>query len=149
MVGVRLTEKQKQFCDFYIETLNATEAALKAGYSSRTARFIGSENLTKPHIQNYIDQRLKELESRRIADAKEVLEYLTAVMRGEEEETVIVGGEFGIEKVKKEPSIRERNKAAELLGRRYSLFTDKIDIGGTVGVQIIDNIPDDDSDDEN
>src|SRR5690554_1783764 len=104
MVGVRLTEKQKQFCDFYIETLNATEAALKAGYSSRTARFIGSENLTKPHIQNYIDQRLKELESRRIADAKEVLEYLTAVMRGEEEETVIVGGEFGIEKVKKEPS---------------------------------------------
>lgn len=149
MVGVRLTEKQKQFCDFYIETLNATEAALKAGYSSRTARFIGSENLTKPHIQNYIDQRLKELESRRIADAKEVLEYLTAVMRGEEEETVIVGGEFGIEKVKKEPSIRERNKAAELLGRRYSLFTDKVDIGGTVGVQIIDNIPDDDSDDEN
>lgn len=148
MVGVRLTEKQKQFCDFYIETLNATEAALKAGYSSRTARFIGSENLTKPHIQNYIDQRLKELESRRIADAKEVLEYLTAVMRGEEEETVIVGGEFGIEKVKKEPSIRERNKAAELLGRRYSLFTDKVDIGGTVGVQIIDNIPDDDSDDE-
>lgn len=148
MVGVRLTEKQKQFCDFYIETLNATEAALKAGYSSRTARFIGSENLTKPHIQNYIDQRLKELESRRIADAKEVLEYLTAVMRGEEEETVIVGGEFGIEKVKKEPSIRERNKAAELLGKRYALFTEKVDIEGTLGVQIIDDIPDDDADDQ-
>lgn len=148
MVGVRLTEKQKQFCDFYIETLNATEAALKAGYSSRTARFIGSENLTKPHIQNYIDQRLKELESRRIADAKEVLEYLTAVMRGEEEETVIVGGEFGIEKVKKEPSIRERNKAAELLGKRYALFTERLDVDGSLSVQIIDDIPDDDDDDE-
>ncbi len=148
MVGVRLTEKQKQFCDFYIETLNATEAALKAGYSSRTARFIGSENLTKPHIQNYIDQRLKELESRRIADAKEVLEYLTAVMRGEEEETVVVGGEFGIEKVKKEPSIRERNKAAELLGKRYALFTERLDVDGSLSVQIIDDIPDDDDDDE-
>lgn len=147
MVGVRLTEKQKQFCDFYIETLNATEAALKAGYSSRTARFIGSENLTKPHIQNYIDQRLKELESRRIADAKEVLEYLTAVMRGEEEETVIVGGEFGIEKVKKEPSIRERNKAAELLGKRYALFTERLDVDGSLSVQIIDDIPDDDDED--
>lgn len=148
MVDVRLTEKQKAFCDHYIETLNATEAALKAGYSPKTARFIGSENLTKPNIKHYIDQRLKELESQRIADAREVLEYLTRVMRAEEEETVVVGGEYGVELVKKEPSIRERNKAAELLGKRYALFTEKVDIEGTLGVQIIDDIPDDDADDQ-
>jgi len=84
---VRLTEKQKRFADYYIETGNATEAAIKAGYSQRTARFIGAENLTKPNIKLYIEQRLKELKDERIADATEVLQYLTSVMRGEMTET--------------------------------------------------------------
>lgn len=147
-MSVKLTEKQKAFCDHYIETLNATEAAVRAGYSPKTAKQVGYENLTKPYLKQYIDQRLKALESKRVADAREVLEYLTRVMRGQEEETVVVGGEYGVELIKKEPSIRERNKAAELLGKRYALFTERLDVDGSLSVQIIDDIPDDDDDDE-
>lgn len=152
-MSVRLTEKQRAFCDHYIETLNATESALRAGYSPKTARFIGSENLTKPNIKTYIDQRLKELEDKRIAKAKEVLEYLTSVMREEVDEEVVVvegDGDFGsrARTIRKSVGIRERNKAAELLGRRYALFTDKVDIEGSIGVQIIDNVPDDDDDED-
>lgn len=144
----QLTEKQKAFCDYYIETCNATLAAEKAGYSKKTARFIGAENLTKPNISDYIDTRLKQIEDVRIADAKEVLQYLTAVMRGEVEEEVVVvesAGNFVSEarKINKYAGIRDRNKAAELLGKRYSLFTDKVDINADVGVQIIDDISSD------
>lgn len=149
----KLTEKQKAFADVYIRTLNAAEAAREAGYSPNCAREMGYENLTKPHIKAYIDKRLQELEDKRIAKAKEVLEYLTSVMREEVDEEVIIvegAGEGHSEAriMRKAVSIRERNKAAELLGRRYALFTDKLDIDGSVGVQIIDNIPDDDGDDE-
>ena len=142
---MRLTEKQKRFADYYIETGNATEAAIKAGYSQRTARFIGAENLTKPNIKKYIDDRLREIEDKRIAKAEEVLKYLTSVMRGEETEEVVVvegTGEGASEAriIEKQVSARDRIKAAELLGKRYSLFTDRIDVGGTVGVTIIDDI---------
>lgn len=145
---MKLTEKQKAFCDYYIELGNATEAATKAGYSEKTARFIGAENLTKPNISEYIEERLKEIENQRIADAKEVMEYLTAVMRGEAEEEVVVvesTGDYTSEarKIKKQVSVKERNKAAELLGKRYALFTDKVNIDGSVAVQIIDDIEDD------
>ena len=78
---MRMTEKQKRFCDFYIETGNAKEAAIRAGYSEKTAKQIGQENLTKPDLRAYIDERLAELKNERTADAQEVLEYLTAVMR--------------------------------------------------------------------
>jgi len=142
---VKLTEKQKRFCDYYIETGNATEAAIRAGYSQKTARFIGAENLTKPNIKKYIDDRLREIEDKRIAKAEEVLKYLTSVMRGEETEEVVVvegTGEGASEAriIEKQVSARDRIKAAELLGKRYSLFTDRIDVGGTVGVTIIDDI---------
>lgn len=146
----RLTEKQKRFCDYYIETGNATESYKRAGYKVRTdgaARSNASRLLTKANIKFYIDKRLEEIENQRIADAKEVLEYLTRVLRGQEEETVVVGTELGVERVKKEPNIRERNKAAELLGKRYSLFTDRVDLDGDVTVQIIDDI-EADADDE-
>ena len=79
----KLTERQKAFCEYYIESLNATEAAIKAGYSKKTARAIGAENLTKPYIQEYIHEVVEKLRSGRIADADEVLSYLTQVMRGE------------------------------------------------------------------
>ena len=142
---MKLTEKQKRFCDYYIETGNATEAAIRAGYSQKTARFIGAENLTKPNIKKYIDDRLREIEDKRIAKAEEVLKYLTSVMRGEETEEVVVvegTGEGASEAriIEKQVSARDRIKAAELLGKRYSLFTDRIDVGGTVGVTIIDDI---------
>jgi len=130
---VKLTEKQKRFCDYYIETGNATEAAIRAGYSAKTARFIGAENLTKPNIKNYIDNKLKEMEDKRIAKADEVLKHLTAAMRGEiEEEVVVVEGigdyESRARVIKKQLSAKERIKAAELLGKRYALFTDKLDV---------------------
>ena len=146
--SVALTEKQKAFCDYYIQTLNATESATKAGYSEKTARAIGYENLTKPHIQSYISERLAEIESQRIADAKEVLQYLTAVMRGEEVEEVVVTeniGDFQSEArtIDKQVNARERIKAAELLGRRYALFTDKVDANVSAGVKIVDNVPSD------
>ena len=80
---MKLTIKQKAFADYYIQLGNATEAATKAGYSEKTAAVIGTENLTKPNVKSYIDKRLKQIESERIADAKEVMEYLTSVMRGE------------------------------------------------------------------
>ncbi|MDQ4680759.1 terminase small subunit, partial [Stenotrophomonas maltophilia group sp. RNC7] len=82
----KLTVKQKAFCDYYIETGNATEAAVRAGYSEKTAKVIGSENLTKPYIKSYIDDRLKSIEDKRIAKGEEVLQYLTKVMRGEEKD---------------------------------------------------------------
>lgn len=136
----KLTEKQKRFCDYYIETGNATETAIKAGYSEKTAKVIGAENLTKPYLKNYIDEKLKEFESNRIADAKEVMEYLTKIVRNEAKEEVVVVSEYGPEIIKKDVSIRDRNKAAELLGKRYRLFTDKVEVEGTGIVQIVDDI---------
>jgi len=145
---VKLTEKQKRFCDYYIETGNATEAAIRAGYSEKTARFIGAENLTKPNIKSYIDERLKELEDKRIAKAEEVLKHLTAAMRGEiEEEVVVVEGigedESRARVVKKQISARDRIKTAELLGKRYAMWTDKQQTDNNSIVKIIDDIEDD------
>lgn len=119
----KMTEKQKAFCDYYIETGNATEAAIKAGYSKKTAKVIGSENLTKPYLKQYIDERLAKIEDERIAKGEEVLQYLTKVMRGEEKD------QFGLD-----ASLQDRTKAAELLGKRYRLFVDKVeaDVNQTV-----------------
>ena len=150
---MKLTEKQKAFCDYYIETLNATESAIRAGYSKNSAAEMGCENLKKPHIRSYIDARLKQLEDKRIAEAKEVLEHLTAAMRGEIKEEVVVVEGIGNHKskariVKKQISAKDRIKAAELLGKRYALFTDKVDVDGNMGVVIVDDIEEDGSDEE-
>ena len=131
---MKLTEKQKAFCDYYIESLNATES-YKRAYgcnNDATARTEGSKNLAKPNIKNYIDERMKEIEDKRIAKAEEVLEYLTKVIRNEEKEEVVVTVNVGdyqteIKKVKKELSAKDKIKAAELLGKRYRLFTDKVE----------------------
>lgn len=129
---MELTPKQKAFADYYIETGNATEAAIKAGYSKKTARVIGQENLTKPAIKTYIDERMEQLADKRIAKAEEVLEYLTRVIRGEETEQVVVTeniGDFMSEArvINKELSAKDKIKAAELLGKRYRLFVDKVE----------------------
>lgn len=99
-----MTPKQQAFCDYYIASGNATDAAIKAGYSPKTARSVGSENLTKPDIKNYIVEHMQKAQKSRIATAEEILEYLSGVVRNTEETT------------------RERTKAAELLGKRYALF---------------------------
>lgn len=84
-----LTAKQRKFADNYIKLGNATQAAIKSGYSPKTAYSIGNENLSKPEIKAYIDERLKELSNSKIATAEEILEYLTSVVRGEQVEDVV------------------------------------------------------------
>lgn len=141
---MKLTIKQKAFADYYIELGNATEAAIKAGYNEKSARFVGSENLTKPNIKSYIEEKMKEIESERIAKAKEVLAFLSSSLRGEVLEEVVgtetVDGMIKPVILKKQLSAKDRIKAAELLGKRYALFTEKVDLEGNVGVTIIDDI---------
>lgn len=124
----KLTRKQQLFCDEYLIDLNATQAAIRAGYKVKnieTAESIGRENLGKPRVKAYIDERMKNKTTALIASQDEVLEYLTGVLRGEEKGTVLVGQGQGFQIVSKEtPTVSERTKAAELLGKRYRLFTD-------------------------
>lgn len=127
-----MTDKQKRFCDEYLIDLNATQAAIRAGYSKKTANRIATENLSKPVIKEYISQRMAEKESKLIADQDEVLKYLTSVLRGESQSEVVVveGIGFGNSEARtmqKAPDEKERLKAAELLGKRYGLYTEKVD----------------------
>lgn len=140
-----MTEKQKLFCEEYLIDLNATQAAIRAGYSEKTAYSIGVENLKKPELKNYIQARLAEKESALIAKQDEVLKYLTSTMRGENQSEIVVVEGTGegcskARKVQKAPDEKERLKAAELLGKYYTLFTDKTQLDGGVPVQIIDDI---------
>lgn len=122
----KLTLKQKKFADEYIISGNATIAAIKAGYSEKTAGQTGAENLKKPYIKSYIEERLAELNSQKIADQEEILQYLTSVMRGEyREETLIGMGQGFQETTYMDVGAKDRIKAAELLGKRYSMWTDK------------------------
>lgn len=113
----KLTLKQKAFADYYIETGNATQAAIKAGYSKKYANTNASKLLQNTTISKYIEERIKNIEDKRIAKGDEVLKYLTSVMRGEEKD------QFGLD-----ASLQDRTKAAELLGKRYRLFVDKVEM---------------------
>lgn len=145
---MKLTAKQQRFCDEYLLDLNATQAAIRAGYSEKTARVIACENLTKPYIQEYIEKRMAEKEKALIADQNEVMKYLTAVMRREKTDSVVVtlnkevskyipdeNGTMRKQTVKEEvpqivqipAQLRDANKAAELLGKAYGIYTDKIE----------------------
>ncbi|MCX0399591.1 terminase small subunit [Clostridium perfringens] len=153
---MKLRPKQKAFAEYYIETGNATESARKAGYKGKNLNRVASENLSKLDIKSYIDEKMKELESKRIAKAEEVLEYLTRVLRGEETEQVVVTeniGDFMSEAkvVDKEISAKDKIKAAELLGKRYRLFVDKVEKDSNVNVNsttkldsILNQLKDDD-----
>lgn len=157
-----LTAKQKRFCDEYLVDLNATQAAIRAGYSRKTAYSIGVENLKKPEIKKYIEKRMAEKEKELIADQNEVMKYLSAVMRREKTESVVVtlskekslyapdaNGTMRKQTVKEDiPQIVEiparlsdANKAAELLGKAYGIYTDKVDMDATEAVTIINDIP--------
>ena len=130
-----LTKKQKRFVQEYLIDLNATAAARRAGYSEKTARCIGNENLTKPAIKAEIDRELAKIQSDRIATADEVMRYLTAVMRGEQtEEIPLLQGDGMPALVAKDVSATDRLKAAELIGKRYGLFTEKLGLDGVVPV---------------
>lgn len=139
-----MTEKQKRFADEYLKDCNATRA-YKAAYpnvkSNSAARVNSSKLLTNANIQNYIDKQLEALHDERTADAGEVMEYLTSVLRGESSSEVVAvefvgNGISRAKKIQKAPDEKERLKAAELLGRRYRMFTDKVDVEGAVPVII-------------
>ena len=122
----KLTLKQQKFADEYIISGNATDAAIKAGYAKRSAGQIGEQNLKKLEIKKYIEERLAELNSEKIADQEEILQYLTAVMRGEHREETLIGmGQGFQETTYMDIGAKDRIKAAELLGKRYSMWTDK------------------------
>ena len=124
----KLTEKQRRFIDYYIETGNATKSAELAGYKGKNLDNIGSENLGK--LGKYIKIKLDSKDNERIASQDEVLEYLTRVMRNEEKDA------FGLD-----ASLQDRTKCAELLGKRYALFTDKKELsGGGIKVTIVDDV---------
>ena len=132
-----MTDKQKRFCDEYLIDCNATQAAIRAGYSPKTAYSIGEENLKKPELKTYIDERLEQLRSEKIADAQEVLEYLTSVMRGEHTEQVLRLDGDGVQVVDSvQTPTRDKLKAAELIGKRYGMFKDAVNLGGAVPVVI-------------
>ncbi len=133
--GEDMNKKHKRFAEEYIIDCNATQAAIRAGYSKKTAYSIGQKLLKKVEVKNYIDELMVQLKSEAIANADEVLKYLTAVMRGEQkEETLRLVGE-GVQVVAKiDVSAKDRLKAAELIGKRYGMFTDKVDLGGVAKV---------------
>ena len=124
-----LTEKERIFADEYIKTTNATQSAIKAGYAENSASVTGSKMLRKPKVRQYIDAVMNERSKNTIATADEVLEYLTRVMCGEEKDA------FGLD-----VSVAARTKAAELLGKRHMLFTDKVKLDAEIEIDISDRM---------
>lgn len=127
-----MTEKQMLFAEEYLKDLNATRAYLevyKNVKSDRVASACASKLLAKANIKAYIDKRLEEIHDEKTADAKEVIEYLTSVMRGESQSEVLsLCGSGRQEVIEKGPEEKDRLKAAELIGKRYGLFTDRFQI---------------------
>ncbi|OHX28337.1 terminase small subunit [Streptococcus phage Javan273] len=138
----KLTLKQQRFADEYIISGNIEQSALKAGYSEKYVRGSAYKLLANNGIKNYIDERLKKLESEKIATQEQVLQYLTSVMFGKEQEKTLISiGELGQEIVDIDVGAKDRLKAAELLGKRYRLFTDKVELDANVEtVVFVDDI---------
>lgn len=124
-----LTEKERIFADEYIKTTNATQSAIKAGYSEKTASSKGSQLLRKVKVRQYIDEVMDKRSKNTIATADEVLQYLSRVMNGEEKDA------FGLD-----VSVADRTKAAELLGKRHMLFTDKVKLDAEIEIDISDRM---------
>ena len=125
MADEKLTPKQKRFCEEYLKSGNATDAAKKAGYKEKAAHSVGAENLRKPAISTYIKRRMGEQEAALVADANEVLQFYSAVMRGE------VKDQFGID-----ASLSDRLKAADSLAKRLAAAERKPDAEDAVRVII-------------
>lgn len=137
----KLTLKQKRFADEYIISGNAYKSAIEAGYSKSYAKGNVVKLLENVSVKAYIDERLKELDDKAIAKQEEVLQYLTAVMRGQSKSAVVVieGLGEGLSEarlINKTPDEKDRIKAAELLGKRYGAFTEKVDISGDMSLSI-------------
>ena len=122
---IKLKPKELKFAEEWLKTTNATQSAIKAGYSARTAYSAGNRLLKKVDVKQYIDERLAEMQESSIADTNEVMQFLSSTMRGD------ILDQFGLD-----PALNDRLKAAELLGKRYKLFTDKQEISGADGEPI-------------
>ncbi|MDT2861765.1 terminase small subunit [Lactococcus lactis] len=125
-----MTPKQRKFCDEYIKTGNATQSAINAGYSKKTAKSIGAENLTKPDLKKYIDSKLKDISNNAIATAEETLSILTKIVRGEHTEQVITAEGDVIDK---HPDTNQVIRASSEILKRYPLAQD-ININGNLSV---------------
>ncbi|MCI2869912.1 terminase small subunit [Staphylococcus hominis] len=139
-----LTLKQKQFADEYIRTGNAYQSAINVGYSEKYAKARSHKMLENVGINQYIDENLEIIQKESIAEADEIMRYLTRVLRGEEKEEILVyvgGGMQEIQTIK--PSAKDRIKAAELLGKRYRMWTDKHEVEITTPI-FIDDVPEED-----
>ena len=128
----KMTVKQKRFCDEYLIDLNATQAAIRAGYSEKYAHTNVTKLLQNTTVKQFIADRMAEKESKLIADQDEVLKYLTSVLRGESQSEIVVVEGTGdgcseARAMEKAPDEKERLKAAELLGKRYGLYTEKVE----------------------
>lgn len=122
---IKLKPKELKFAEEWLKTTNATQSAIKAGYSARTAYSAGNRLLKKVDVKQYIDERLAEMKESSIADTNEVMQFLSSTMRGD------IPDQFGLD-----PALNDRIKAAELLGKRYKMFTDKQEISGADGEPI-------------
>ena len=127
-----MTERQKKFADDYLITGIAYKSAINAGYSEKYAKTNSHKLLENTRIKAYIEEKLTKLESETVAEQKEVLEFLTETMRGEHQQEQVImvptgNGRGKLEKVKTEAQLKDRIKAAELLGKRYGIFTEKIE----------------------
>lgn len=145
MIERKLTIKQQAFADAYIELGNATQAYLKAYPNVKkenTAKVNASRLLTNANVKAYIDERMEELKSERVADQQEILETLTAVLRGEMTSAVLRGIGEGAQTIDEDmpPTTAERIKAAELLGKRYRMWVDKVETDGKTRVVIVDDV---------
>ena len=138
----KLTHKQQRFVDEYIISGNATQAAIRAGYSKKTARFVGAENLTKPNIKDELEKRNAEIKSQKTMDMQEVMERLAAIARGETVEQQVTNKGTVVEI---EPKISDQIRAMELIGKRYGAWTDKKEVTG--GLEINVGVGDWDADD--
>lgn len=136
-----LTLKQRKFCDEYIISGNTEQAAIKAGYSKAYARGNAHKLVANVSMKSYIAERMAELDSKKIAKQEEVLAYLTSIMRGLETEQTLRGMGEGMQTIDDiEVSAKDRIKAAELLGKRYGMWTDKQEVTGDIAVTFIDDI---------
>ena len=136
-----LTLKQRKFCDEYIISGNTEQAAIKAGYSKAYARGNAHKLVANVSMKSYIAERMAELDSKKIAKQEEVLAYLTSIMRGEQQEKTLVGEGMGEQRIADiDVSAKDRIKAAELIGKRYAMWTDKQEVTGDIAITFIDDI---------
>jgi phage terminase small subunit len=142
---VELNPKQKQFVKQYIIDCNATQAAIRAGYSANTANEQGARLLANASIKKAIDAEMRAKDDKTIATADEVLRYLTSVLRGDVNEECVVVESIGVYQseartIRKQVTPKDRNKAAELLAKRYGILTENLNHTGELAVKIVDDV---------